>query len=178
MKPNRAAVPSSFAAWLLLLALLLSGAAQAVVLNIPSTYPRNWYGNAARLAQARAHHQATPFTPSGDGSVLNFGRALRGLLANNTADCDQAVAFLDAWRAPAGIGGFRDATRQQGENLLVRTPDLDAQSKSADVLRAALNDNYEVSLNLASNVPDWLTAIGAHHRRGEGAAQSAAVSAP
>lgn len=119
MKPNRAAVPFSPMAWLLLLMLLLSSAAQAVALNIPATYPRNWYGNAARLAQARAHHQATPFTPSGDGSVLNFGRALRGLLNNSTADCDQAVAFLDTWRAPAGIGGFRDATRQQGENLLL-----------------------------------------------------------
>ncbi len=49
----------------------------------------------------------------------------------------------------------------QGENLLVRTVDPDAQSKSADALRDALGNNYTVALNLASNVPDWLTAIGA-----------------
>ncbi len=49
----------------------------------------------------------------------------------------------------------------EGENLLVRTADLDVQSKSADALRDALGGNYDVALTLASNVPDWLTAIGA-----------------
>lgn len=93
--------------------------AHAVSLDIPSGHPRNWYGNAARLAQARAHYQATPFTPSGEPTTLAFGRALRGLLTNNTSDCDQAVAHLATWEAPAGIGGFRDATRQQGEALLL-----------------------------------------------------------
>ena len=49
----------------------------------------------------------------------------------------------------------------EGENLLVRTRDLDAQSKSGDALRDALGSNYDVAFTLASNVPDWLTAIGA-----------------
>lgn len=49
----------------------------------------------------------------------------------------------------------------EGESLLVRAKDLDAQSKSADALRDALGTNYDVAFTLASNVPDWLTAIGA-----------------
>lgn len=48
-----------------------------------------------------------------------------------------------------------------GESLLVRAKDLDAQGKSADALRDALGTNYDVAFTLASNVPDWLTAIGA-----------------
>jgi preprotein translocase subunit SecD len=50
---------------------------------------------------------------------------------------------------------------KQGENLLVRTADADAQSKASDTLRAALGSNYVVAMNLASNVPSWLKAIGA-----------------
>lgn len=100
-------------------ALLLPLLAQAVQLNIPAGHPRNWYGNAARLTQAQAHYQSTPFTLTGDATSQNFGRALRSVLTGNNADCDQAVTYLDAWRAPAGIGGFRDATRQQGEGLLL-----------------------------------------------------------
>jgi preprotein translocase subunit SecD len=49
----------------------------------------------------------------------------------------------------------------QGENLLVRTADSDVQSKASDILRAELGSNYTVAMNLASNVPSWLTAIGA-----------------
>ncbi len=50
---------------------------------------------------------------------------------------------------------------KQGDNLLVRTADADTQSKAADVLGEALGNRYVVAMNLASNVPDWLTAIGA-----------------
>ena len=49
----------------------------------------------------------------------------------------------------------------QGDNLLVRTSDPDVQSKASDVLRAELGGNYTVAMNLASNVPSWLSAIGA-----------------
>ena len=104
---------------LFLLLFILPAIAQAVSLNIPAGHPRNWYGNTARLTQARNYHQTTPFTPAGEPTTLNFGRALRGLLTNNNTDCDQAVGHLAAWEAPAGIGGFRDATRQQGEALLL-----------------------------------------------------------
>lgn len=47
-----------------------------------------------------------------------------------------------------------------GENLLVRLSDNDAQNKAADVLRGALEGGrYVVALNTASNVPAWLDAI-------------------
>ena len=50
---------------------------------------------------------------------------------------------------------------KQGDNLLVRTADADAQSKTADLLGETLGNRYVVAMNLASNVPAWLTAIGA-----------------
>lgn len=50
---------------------------------------------------------------------------------------------------------------KQGDNLLVRTADADTQSKTADVLTETLGTRYVVAMNLASNVPAWLTAIGA-----------------
>ncbi len=50
---------------------------------------------------------------------------------------------------------------KQGDNLLVRTADSDTQSKAANVLGDALGNRYVVAMNLASNVPGWLTAIGA-----------------
>jgi preprotein translocase subunit SecD len=49
---------------------------------------------------------------------------------------------------------------KQDKNLLVRTADPDTQSKAADALREALGSNYVVALNLASNVPSWLSAVG------------------
>ena len=49
----------------------------------------------------------------------------------------------------------------QGDNLLVRTGNPDVQSKAADHLRSELGDNYVVAMNLASNTPGWLSAIGA-----------------
>jgi preprotein translocase subunit SecD len=48
-----------------------------------------------------------------------------------------------------------------GESLLVRLADNETQSKAADALRLSLGDRYVVALNLASNVPSWLSAIGA-----------------
>ncbi|MBP6691362.1 MAG: hypothetical protein KA162_02945, partial [Xanthomonadales bacterium] len=64
--------------------LLCATQALAVPLNIPPTHPRLWYGNPARLAQARAYFQTTPFTPAGgDATELNTARALRGLLLNS-----------------------------------------------------------------------------------------------
>ncbi|MGH8031104.1 MAG: protein translocase subunit SecD [Luteimonas sp.] len=46
-----------------------------------------------------------------------------------------------------------------GDNLLVRLPALDAQTKAADALRPALGENYVVALNLASTAPKWLEYV-------------------
>ncbi len=53
------------------------------------------------------------------------------------------------------------AVEMQGSNLLVRATDSDSQTKTYDTLRESLGSNYVVALNLASNVPSWLEAIGA-----------------
>ncbi|MEG3193116.1 protein translocase subunit SecD [Lysobacter sp. D1-1-M9] len=46
-------------------------------------------------------------------------------------------------------------------NLLVRLSDPASQVVAADALRPALGNDYVVALNLASTVPDWLSALGA-----------------
>jgi preprotein translocase subunit SecD len=55
------------------------------------------------------------------------------------------------------------SVEKQGKNLLVRATDPDTQTKAYDALRESFgNDgNYVVALNLASNVPSWLSAVGA-----------------
>jgi len=100
---------------LAILGLLIASAASAANLQIPSGHPRLWFGNATRLAQAQAYFVATPFTPA--GGDIQFERALRGLLTASNADCDAAVAHLNGWLVE-NQGSFRDALRQQGEELL------------------------------------------------------------
>ncbi|GAB2504912.1 protein translocase subunit SecD [Pseudoxanthomonas sangjuensis] len=48
------------------------------------------------------------------------------------------------------------AVEKQDDNLLVRLPSLEAQTKANDALRPALGEDYVVAPNLASTVPDWL----------------------
>lgn len=49
----------------------------------------------------------------------------------------------------------------EGENnLIVRLPSLEAQSRANEVLRETAGENYTVALNLASTVPDWLANLG------------------
>lgn len=46
-------------------------------------------------------------------------------------------------------------------NLLVRLQNADQQIKVSDLIRPELGSSYTVALNLASTVPNWLSAIGA-----------------
>ncbi len=46
-------------------------------------------------------------------------------------------------------------------SVKARLRDTDAQLKAKDLLQAALGEDYVVALNLLSNSPGWLTAIGA-----------------
>ncbi len=59
----------------------------------------------------------------------------------------------------AGISS--KAVEIEGDNLLVRLNTPDDQVRASDELRPVLGSDYVVALNLASNVPDWLSAIGA-----------------
>ncbi|MEF2156353.1 protein translocase subunit SecD [Luteimonas sp. FXH3W] len=47
------------------------------------------------------------------------------------------------------------------KSLLVRLSNPDDQSRAADLLRSKLGSDYVVALNLVSNVPDWLSKLGA-----------------
>ncbi|MEQ1513952.1 MAG: protein translocase subunit SecD [Lysobacteraceae bacterium] len=55
------------------------------------------------------------------------------------------------------------SVEKQGKNLLVRASDPDTQTKAYDALRESFGSSgsHVVALNLASNVPSWLGAIGA-----------------
>jgi hypothetical protein len=99
-----------------LLALLITGLAPAANLNIPTSHPRLWYGNAARLQQAQLYEDTHPITPA--GGDIQFERALRGVVNGNTADCDLAADYLLAWDVNTQ-GNHMDAYRQQGEELLL-----------------------------------------------------------
>ncbi len=80
--------------------------------------------------------------------------------ANRGATIDAALEQrVSQVMAKAGLK--TKSIEKQGDNLLVRTADADTQSKAADVLGDALGNRYVVAMNLASNVPAWLTAIGA-----------------
>ncbi|MCB1567368.1 MAG: protein translocase subunit SecD, partial [Xanthomonadales bacterium] len=46
-------------------------------------------------------------------------------------------------------------------SLIVRLADSNVQVRAADTIRGEIGQGYVVALNLASTVPDWLTAIGA-----------------
>jgi len=56
--------------------------------------------------------------------------------------------------APTGV--VLDAT-----SVKARFPDTDAQLKAKDLLQSQLGEDYVVALNLLSNSPRWLAAIGA-----------------
>lgn len=49
----------------------------------------------------------------------------------------------------------------EGEHLVVSFDNADVQARAADVIKAAVGDDYTVALNLTSTAPRWLSAIGA-----------------
>jgi preprotein translocase subunit SecD len=64
-------------------------------------------------------------------------------------------------KVAVAAGAQPKAVEGDDRSLLVRLPDLDAQTRASDALRAELGDDYVVALNLASTVPGWLSAFGA-----------------
>jgi hypothetical protein len=108
----------------------LIGAAHAstdathVVLNIPTTHPRLWYGNATRLQQARAFFS----NPINANANDFYTRALNGVINADAADCAGGAsckAVVDCKAAANGFANtviddlFRDTIRGNGENLLL-----------------------------------------------------------
>jgi preprotein translocase subunit SecD len=79
---------------------------------------------------------------------------------NRGAALDEALKTrVSGYLTEAGVQPKSVAV--EGESLMVRLPDADAQTRAADALRGNLGENYTVALNLASNVPAWLDRMGA-----------------
>src|SRR6187399_2824647 len=78
--------------------------------------------------------------------------------ANRGGKVDQALVT----RVETLVKSKQIATKAieiEGENLVVRLPDIDRQTEAADLIRPELGPSYNVALNLASTVPAWLQAI-------------------
>ncbi|HZF97925.1 MAG TPA: protein translocase subunit SecD [Pseudoxanthomonas sp.] len=81
------------------------------------------------------------------------------ITANRGASVDAALETrVQASLKQAGVA-VKSIDLGEG-SLLVRLPDLDAQTRANDILRTELGDAYTVALNLASTVPDWITGYG------------------
>ncbi|WP_172453163.1 protein translocase subunit SecD [Xanthomonas arboricola] len=81
------------------------------------------------------------------------------ITASRGAQLDDALrSRIDADLKGAGI--TPKAVTKEGDSLMVRLPNLQAQTRANDVLRQQLGENYTVALNLASTVPDWLAKLG------------------
>ena len=80
--------------------------------------------------------------------------------ASRGAPVDESLRKrVSADLAKAGVTA--KAVELDKDNLLVRLPSPDLQVKAADALRQGLGGDYVVALNLASNLPSWLEALGA-----------------
>ncbi|MEQ7867766.1 protein translocase subunit SecD [Xanthomonas sp. WHRI 8393] len=81
------------------------------------------------------------------------------ITASRGAQLDDALrSRIAADLKAAGI--TPKAVTREGDSLMVRLPNLQAQTRANDVLRQQLGENYTVALNLASTVPDWLAKLG------------------
>jgi preprotein translocase subunit SecD len=79
---------------------------------------------------------------------------------NRGAALDEALKTrVSGYVTAAGVQPTSVAV--EGDSLMVRLPDADAQTLAADALRGNLGEDYTVALNLASNVPPWLDRMGA-----------------
>jgi len=82
------------------------------------------------------------------------------ITANRGASLDDALrARVQADLEKAGLTPKSVAI--EGDSLMVRVHDPEAQTVAADVLREDLGQTHTVALNLASNVPAWLDMLGA-----------------
>ncbi|KAF1687723.1 protein translocase subunit SecD [Pseudoxanthomonas broegbernensis] len=82
------------------------------------------------------------------------------ITANRGASLDEALRDrVEGDLKEAGL--VPKSVAIEGDSLMVRLTDPEAQTLAADTLRTGLGENHTVALNLASNVPDWLDMLGA-----------------
>ncbi|MBB5206796.1 protein translocase subunit SecD [Chiayiivirga flava] len=80
--------------------------------------------------------------------------------ANRTGSVDTALRERVVGALDAAAIAYK-SVEIEGETLLVRLADPNAQIHASDVVRDLLGSDYVVALNLASTVPAWLETIGA-----------------
>jgi preprotein translocase subunit SecD len=80
---------------------------------------------------------------------------IKAMLKADNALLGRVEEILKSGNIASG-GVFLDAT-----SVKARFANTDIQLKAKDLLQSRLGEDYVVALNLLSNSPDWLTAIGA-----------------
>ena len=132
-----------------LLASTLPQPASCAAVDVPASRPRIWYGNAARLQQARTYYASHPFSP-GNGDPA--GKALRGLITGDVGDCTSAARYVRDWQASPGPGAFRDEIRSEGEDLLLMYDWCHDQLTAQDVATLVARWNGYMDRELADTL--------------------------
>jgi preprotein translocase subunit SecD len=81
------------------------------------------------------------------------------ITANRGAPLDAALVSRVQTLLKANGLGYKSVA-VEGSNLMARVASVDIQTKAANLIRPELGSGYTVALNLASNVPGWLQAVG------------------
>lgn len=91
----------------------------------------------------------------GESPAVQISGARSSITVDNTVQARVEQLLTDAKLPLAGL-------ILEGNSLKVRFKDVDTQLKAKTVIQEGMGDNYVVALNLLSNTPHWLTALGAH----------------
>jgi preprotein translocase subunit SecD len=83
------------------------------------------------------------------------------IVANRDAKIDAALRKQVATDLDKANVPYQDISIEK-DRMLVRFANTQVQLQGSDTLRIALGDDYTVALSLATTVPHWLLAIGAH----------------
>lgn len=91
----------------------------------------------------------------GESPAVQISGARSSITVDNTVQARVEQLLTDANLPLAGL-------ILEGNSLKVRFKDVDTQLKAKTLIQEGMGDNYVVALNLLSNTPHWLTALGAH----------------
>ncbi len=91
----------------------------------------------------------------GESPAVQISGARSSITVDNTVQARVEQLLTDAKLPLAGL-------ILEGNSLKVRFKDVDTQLKAKTLIQEGMGDNYVVALNLLSNTPHWLTALGAH----------------
>jgi preprotein translocase subunit SecD len=91
----------------------------------------------------------------GESPAVQISGARSSVTVDNTVQARVEQLLTDAKLPLAGL-------ILEGNSLKVRFKDVDTQLKAKTLIQEGMGDNYVVALNLLSNTPHWLTALGAH----------------